>query len=78
MSKKQKEGMPDIVIVFDDSYLSHIEGKLLTLIEALGLPEVREKSVKSLVRGAIWDEAHDVFGHPMERKEYYAFINRKF
>ncbi len=35
--------------------LSHLEGRLLTLIESWGMKESQEKSVKDLVRKELWD-----------------------
>ena len=32
-----------------------LEGKILTLLEGLNLPEKQENAVKSLVRNIIWD-----------------------
>lgn len=45
--------------VFDDSHFSHLEGRLLTILESIGLPEGQEKAVKDLVRSELWI----TFGH---------------
>ena len=33
---------------------SDLEGRLLTLLESLGLPDKQEDAVKSLIRQAVW------------------------
>lgn len=58
MSKKRVE---DVVgygngYVFGEWVPSHIEGKLLTLVETIGLPERQEDAIKSLVRNIVWDD----------------------
>ena len=35
--------------------IKQIEGKLLTIVESLGLPSSQEAAAKGLVRQAIWD-----------------------
>jgi hypothetical protein len=40
--------------------VKNIEGKLLTIVESIGLPETQEKAVKGLVRQAIWDVIDNV------------------
>lgn len=36
--------------------IQSIEGKLLTIVESIGLPQKQEEAVKGLVRQAIWDK----------------------
>ena len=38
-----------------------IQGKILTIIDSLGLATKQEDAVKSLVRQAIWDEVHQPY-----------------
>lgn len=65
MSKQKKQdGLPPpsswgYGYVFYENFPDQIIGKVLTLIEALGLPDKQEESVKSLVRQAIWNEVSD-------------------
>jgi hypothetical protein len=66
-------GNPDIVLVFSDSYISHIEGKLLTVIEALGLPKAQEEATKSLVRRSLWDSLHDGYSVPKPIEAWQKF-----
>lgn len=38
-----------------ENKISHAEGRILTFIEALGLPDKQERSLKSIIRTEIWD-----------------------
>lgn len=40
--------------VIEDSSVSYLEGRLLTIIESLGLNPNQEKAVKDLVRNEAW------------------------
>jgi hypothetical protein len=40
------------------SDIQNIEGKLLTIVESLGLQTKQEEATKSLVRQAVWDEVY--------------------
>lgn len=37
----------------------HLQGRILTLIEAIGLPEKQENSLKSLITQTIWNTITD-------------------
>jgi hypothetical protein len=41
--------------LIDNFEIKQIEGKLLTIVESIGLPDTQEKAVKGLVRQAVWD-----------------------
>lgn len=45
----------NVPYVFRQWMLGHLEGKLLTLVEAFGFEEKRERAAKSLVRNTLWD-----------------------
>lgn len=70
-------GNPDIVLVCSDSYISHIEGKVLTIIEALGLPKSQEEATQSLVRSAVWGDAQDGYCVPKSIEEWEKFSEMK-
>lgn len=68
MSKKQKatgveqgpvgiDGTPmwGYAYVSDDNVPNIINGRLFELIEAVGLPQKQEESIKSLIRKTIWE-----------------------
>lgn len=62
MSKNTKQNEPaGLQASYGPAYVipvhsvSYMEGKLLTIIETMGLKEVQEKAVKDLVRQAIWN-----------------------
>lgn len=40
--------------VVNDYQVQHLEGRLLTLIESIGLKDTQEKAVKDLVRNEVW------------------------
>ena len=40
--------------VITDEELRHLEGRLLTLIESIGLKDTQEKAVKDLIRNEVW------------------------
>lgn len=69
MSKKQTEES-GVISPFDYGYgyvihqsvPSTLAGKLLTLVEAMGLRESQEKSVKDLVRQEVWNMFSTVDG----------------
>lgn len=51
---------PDNVIYVIRSWaIQNLEGKLLTLIETLGLRETQEKAVKDMIRPLIWGTITD-------------------
>lgn len=41
--------------VLEEYQLSHLEGRILTLIESWGLRETQEKACKDLVRNELWN-----------------------
>lgn len=67
MLKKQNlssNGQPlpySSVYAISDYQLSHLEGRLLTLIESWGMKDTQEKSVKDLVRKELWDLVQPCF-----------------
>lgn len=40
--------------IIEDYKISHIEGKLLTFIESIGLRDTQEKATKDIIREIIW------------------------
>lgn len=40
--------------IVQDRAIQHLEGRLLTLVESIGLREGQEKAVKDLVRSEVW------------------------
>lgn len=40
--------------VITDDQIRHLEGRLLTLVESIGLKDTQEKAVKDLVRNEVW------------------------
>lgn len=69
-----KDGM---VLIFSDEYISHVQGKMLTIIEALGLPKSQEEATKSLVRNAMWVDMHDGYCVPKTEEEWGDFSYQK-
>ena len=63
MSKKSKVGEPTIgygpARVIYEQQVGYVEGRLLTIIEAIGLKETQEKSIKDLVRSEVWKVIED-------------------
>lgn len=47
-----------VVSVCEHSDFSHLEGKLLTLIEAVAVDSIQRTATKSLVRGLLWEWAY--------------------
>ena len=45
--------------VLPENQISNLVGKLLTLVETLGLQEKQEKSFKSIIKQAVWDNVTD-------------------
>lgn len=43
-----------------DADIRNLEGKLLTLIETVGLPEKQENALKSNVKNILWDKWAEV------------------
>lgn len=43
------------LFVFGYYEVQDIEGKLLTLVESIGLPVKQEEAIKSLVRQSVWN-----------------------
>lgn len=72
--QKQANAMYDdsMVLVLEDKYLSHIEGRMLTLLE--GLVETnsdkRHQAIKSLVREAVWGDLHNGWAFPLNAEEF--------
>lgn len=63
-----------------ESQFQHLEGRLLTLVEALGLRESQEKSVKDLIRSEVWQTLNPCFWingdeHTRLRETYKNFDN---
>jgi hypothetical protein len=58
MSKKLESGQPAVswpsAYVIEDYLISRLEGRLLTMIESIGLKDTQEKAVKDLVRSEVW------------------------
>ena len=46
--------------VMPEHQISTLIGRLLTLIEALGLKELQEKSIKELVKQEVWGNVRDM------------------
>lgn len=42
-----------------DADIRNLEGKLLTLVEAIGIPEKQENAVKSQIKNVLWDRWAD-------------------
>lgn len=40
---------------YGSGHFKRLEGRLLTLLESLGLPVSQEKAIKDLVRNELWD-----------------------
>lgn len=63
----------DDVLIFDDGYISHIEGKILTLMEALvdNVSDSKKHSaIKSLVHDAFWGDMHNGWATPISKEDY--------
>lgn len=63
MSKKDRgspsefsSGGAAFIMHYDE--LQHIEGKVLTVVESIGMSEKQENAVKGLLRQAIWQDIH--------------------
>lgn len=64
-------------LLFEDS-MSRLVGRLLTHIEAWGLPEAQEKAVKSIIKKEVYATLDDAWiisdkDHAMLRKNAYEF-----
>jgi len=57
-------------VVIDLYEIRSIEGKLLTLVESIGLPQKQEEAIKSLVRQIIWNEVEKPFRAYIWEHEY--------
>lgn len=58
--------------ILDNYHIEHLTGRLLTLIEALGLRESQEKSLKDLVKQEVWKLTDGCFIIPgSARQELY-------
>lgn len=55
-----------------DDYLSHIEGKIITLFEGMivNLTEPQHRALKSLIRDAIWSDIHGGWACPMTEDKW--------
>ena len=55
--------------------VSHLEGKIKTIIDGLGLPEKQEKAVKDIVQTTLWEWFNFITGHNtdhlIDKKEWY-------
>lgn len=60
--------MNKIVYIHNYQFSDH-EGRLLTLIETLGLPKVQEDAIKSMIRREVWGTWDDCFLIPESIKE---------
>lgn len=60
--------MSQMVFVYNYQF-RELEGKMLTLLETLGLPDKQEKAIKTQVRRAIWDSWDNSFLLPSDLKE---------
>ena len=60
MKSKSTEGVGwgEAIVVFENSP-DIIVGRVLTLVEAAGLPSKQEESLKHLIRQAVWDVLTD-------------------
>lgn len=57
---------------------SNLVGRLLTLVETLGLRETQENAVKDTVRNMIWDWYHDKVWHSeLTDEEAKTFFQKK-
>lgn len=65
MSENPSEPTGIIIHGFNKPRFNNCIGKLLTLVEVLGLEQEREQAFKSLVRQEIWN----LFEHPMYIEE---------
>ena len=61
MSKKQtlQDNSYGCGYVVDQNRFSGIEGRILTTIETIGLPEKQEQAIKSLIRRQVWEDFLD-------------------
>ncbi len=61
-----------MVLVIEDKYISHVEGRILTLLEALIDTEnnKRHSAIKSLVREAVWGDLHNGWAFPLNKEEF--------
>ncbi len=48
------------------SNVSHLEGKIKTLIDGLGLPEKQEKAAKDLSQTVLWDWFNFITDHYLD------------
>lgn len=85
-----QENLDAEVLVFEDKYLSHVQGKVLTLLEALGhiRPmcsanystkqldiDTQSEAIKSLVREAIWGDMHNGWCNPTTKEKFEALLD---
>ena len=54
MSKDLEEVRWPSAIAIEEINIRYLEGRLLTLLESLGLPETQEQAIKGLVRDEVW------------------------
>lgn len=68
MAKKKNDVLTGINCLRDGAYaiesykISHIEGRLLTFIESLGLRDTQEKAAKDIAREIIWSLTSNNYG----------------
>ena len=63
-------------VIVDLFYIRAIEGRILTIVESIGMPQKQEDAVKGLIRQAIWEDlnrAQYIFEHQYAR--VYKFLN---
>ena len=49
------------LFAFGNYEVQDMEGKLLTIVESIGLPQKQEEAVKGLVRQTIWNTVNQPF-----------------
>ena len=55
----------------------NIEGKLLTTVELLGLPEIQSEALKSEIRNILWGRGVLAYGIHLEAKEIAEIAEKK-
>jgi hypothetical protein len=53
--------MPNLALMHRQYQFREFEGRLLTLVESMGLPDKQEQAIKSYVRRELWDFVRDAF-----------------
>lgn len=62
----------DQVLLFEHSYLSFVEGKVLTLLEGLleNMNDQKHSAIKSLVNDAFWGDMHNGWATPVDKEKF--------